>query len=416
MTAARFVDVLASQSLWLSALVLVTGLVQRVLLHRFGAGPVLATWWLVPLGLLATWLPAARVPADLALVQWLQSPVIMVPEVRGPHTALPSSSPAMAIGLAVLWAAGVVTSLAVAWRAQHRYLSSLRRAAVGPWRAPAGSSPAEAGVWHSLLVLPEDFEQRFSPAEQALVLAHEAVHIRQHDNAWRLLALLLCAMHWFNPLAWRAARRFRQHQELACDAAVLRQQPKALATYANALMKSHAPVTEVPTASSAWHSTHPLIERVHMLELHATHATRQPAGRWLAATFAVLGAGAVYATQVQPTEPAAKTTSVMLTLNLVNDGLPGGSPQVLTQLGQPAMVRVSPKDGTPGASWEIELVTTQLADGRLQVESRYRTGEPAQDVARYTQVMASDQPFQFVVVSDEHVLSGNQTARLVAAR
>ncbi|HSI51139.1 MAG TPA: M56 family metallopeptidase [Ideonella sp.] len=418
MSAAHFMDALARQSLWLSALVILTGLMQRVLLRRFGAGPVLAGWWLVPLGLLATWLPVARWAPELPLVRWLQSPIVVATQVAGPHPAPPPSSwPAVAAAVAVLWALGAMSSLALAWRAQQQYLHSLRRDHDGTWRSPAGSSPAEAGVWRSLLVLPQDFEQRFSAAEQTLVLAHEVVHHRRHDNGWRLLALLLCTLHWFNPLAWRAARRLRQHQELACDAAVLRQQPQALAAYANALLKSHTAVSEVPIASSAWQSNHPLLERVRMLELHTTHASRRTTGRWLASALAVLGAGAVYATHVQPPEAAAQATaSVMLTLNLANDGLPGGSPQVLTKLGQLATVKISPKNGEPGATWEIDLRTTQLADGRLQVESHYRTGEPAREVAPHTQVVAQDETFEFIVSNAGHVLSGNLTPHLLAAR
>jgi hypothetical protein len=37
----------------------------------------------------------------------------------------------------------------------------------------------------------------------------------------QLLAQAVCAVHWFNPLAWLAARSMRRERELACDDAVL---------------------------------------------------------------------------------------------------------------------------------------------------------------------------------------------------
>jgi hypothetical protein len=53
------------------------------------------------------------------------------------------------------------------------------------------------------------------------VLAHEAAHGQRRDVAWALLARLVCALCWFNPLAWFAAHRQRVEAELACDDAVI---------------------------------------------------------------------------------------------------------------------------------------------------------------------------------------------------
>jgi hypothetical protein len=53
------------------------------------------------------------------------------------------------------------------------------------------------------------------------VLAHEAAHGQRRDVAWALLARVVCALCWFNPLAWYAAHRQRVEAELACDDAVI---------------------------------------------------------------------------------------------------------------------------------------------------------------------------------------------------
>jgi beta-lactamase regulating signal transducer with metallopeptidase domain len=48
-------------------------------------------------------------------------------------------------------------------------------------------------------------------------LWHEFGHIRRGDNLFQLFALLLCALHWFNPIFWFAARRMEAEAEMAAD-------------------------------------------------------------------------------------------------------------------------------------------------------------------------------------------------------
>lgn len=80
--------------------------------------------------------------------------------------------------------------------------------------------PMTWGALRPVVLLPA-VARSWPAARRREVLLHELAHVRRGDWAARLMAALICAMHWFNPLAWLAARRLRDEQELACDDAVL---------------------------------------------------------------------------------------------------------------------------------------------------------------------------------------------------
>jgi hypothetical protein len=253
-----------------------------------------------------------------------------------------------------------------------------------PWRASAGSSPALLGLWHPHLVLPLDFEQRFDAQEQRLILAHENEHRRRWDNAWNLLSAALLVLFWFNPLAWWAQRRWRADQELACDAAVLAQNPTALPSYARAMLKSQGLIA-VPALASSWLSVHPLIERTRMLQNHVFLLPRRATGQRAALALAVLCAGVAYAAQGDtplPTPPVAGTAQrVDLQLKLSVNGNEVAAPRLISELGARTSMtyRAAPGDTDPG-TWKIEVLTTQLPDGRLQLASTISSGEPLRAV------------------------------------
>lgn len=85
------------------------------------------------------------------------------------------------------------------------------------------SGPVLSGILKPTLLIPEGFHNQFSLRQQQLMINHELVHFHRGDNLFNLFALLFVAVFWFNPLTWLAYRAFRRSQELACDAAVLKQ-------------------------------------------------------------------------------------------------------------------------------------------------------------------------------------------------
>jgi TonB family protein len=97
--------------------------------------------------------------------------------------------------------------------------------------------PILVGLFKQILVIPEDFETLYSTEQQQLVISHEVCHYSQHHMWTNQLALMLLALFWFNPLAWRAYSAFRQDQEHACDQVVLaRKHTQSRIQYCKALV------------------------------------------------------------------------------------------------------------------------------------------------------------------------------------
>jgi len=100
------------------------------------------------------------------------------------------------------------------------------------------------------LLIPADLSDRYTPDQIRGMLLHEFAHVRRGDVLWTWLALLACALHWFNPLAWLAFRRFCADRELICDAAALANLgDEGRFSYGDALLRSlHVtPLTPAPS-------------------------------------------------------------------------------------------------------------------------------------------------------------------------
>jgi hypothetical protein len=154
--------------------------------------------------------------------------------------------------------------------------------------------PALVGAWRNRIVLPADFERRYDAAEQALILVHEATHAHRRDGCWCLFAQVTAAIFWFHPLAWWALAALRHDQELACDAAVLREHGTQRRSYANAMLKTQSAAFALPVGCP-WSPRHPITERIAMLKLLPPGRIRRTIGRSALLGLGALVAGGVYA-------------------------------------------------------------------------------------------------------------------------
>jgi beta-lactamase regulating signal transducer with metallopeptidase domain/HEAT repeat protein len=76
--------------------------------------------------------------------------------------------------------------------------------------------PFACGLATPTIVLPAECES-WSHERRLAVLLHELAHVRRRDLLGHTLGRLVCAVYWFHPLAWTAARQLRAESERACD-------------------------------------------------------------------------------------------------------------------------------------------------------------------------------------------------------
>ncbi len=78
-------------------------------------------------------------------------------------------------------------------------------------------SPAVYGIVKPKIILPISYKDK----ETELVILHEKMHVSRLDNLWRIIAFVITAVHWFNPLCWMFLKELLTDIELSCDERVL---------------------------------------------------------------------------------------------------------------------------------------------------------------------------------------------------
>jgi beta-lactamase regulating signal transducer with metallopeptidase domain len=184
--------------------------------------------------------PAATAPATTTAGSLPASTSPSAPATHRLRAAFESISPAwtMWIGLLIWGAIALVIASALAWSALAvrrivRHASPLDDPA---WRTPllevsdrlGLASPPRLLVSHDIkmpfacgvitpaIVLPAECAA-WSLDRRQSVLLHELAHVRRGDLPGHMLGRLVCAVYWFHPLVWMAAKRLRSESERACD-------------------------------------------------------------------------------------------------------------------------------------------------------------------------------------------------------
>jgi beta-lactamase regulating signal transducer with metallopeptidase domain/HEAT repeat protein len=119
--------------------------------------------------------------------------------------------------------------------------------------SPLIEMPFACGVIEPTIVLPTSAEQ-WTDNRRRAVLFHELAHVKRRDLVGHTLGRVACALYWFHPLVWTAARHLRAESERACDDLVLSCGARA-SDYADHLLdivisvrRYAAPATAMPMA------------------------------------------------------------------------------------------------------------------------------------------------------------------------
>lgn len=97
------------------------------------------------------------------------------------------------------------------------------------------SVPVVWGAVRPVILIPPDAES-WPDERRRCVLAHELAHVKRWDTLTQSAARIACAIHWFNPLAWKAARAMQLEREKACDDYVLMASRARASEYASHLL------------------------------------------------------------------------------------------------------------------------------------------------------------------------------------
>lgn len=338
------------------AIVLVLAL-RKPARRVFGARAAYSLWLATPLAAAASLMPARTIVIPYVTPVEPVVGMVMSPPVMGTAQAAPIDASAVIL---TLWLAGAAVSFAVlAWN-QSRFVKSLGGVVrEGRFlRAKAATAgPAVVGAIFPRIVLPADFERRYDPQEQTVVLAHEAAHLASGDAAVNALTALTQCLLWFNPLVHIATRALRIDQELACDAAVLAAFPGERRVYAEALLKTQLATTPLPLGCY-WPAgaSNPLKERIAMLKSPCPSRSRMlvgASGVTVVSLCFALGAWAAQPPRIIVAVPQIVSTNVGIKP-------PATSAARMVQRDQPPEVMIGTKPSAQSGG--VDIVANDNAD------------------------------------------------------
>lgn len=172
-------------------------------------------------------------------------------------------------------------------------------------RSDAVRMPFACGIVRPTIVLPAESDE-WSAERRSAVLMHELAHIRRRDILGHTLARLACAVYWFHPLVWTAARRLRVESERACDDLALTCGLRATA-YAEHLLDIVTSIRQPHTPAAAIPMAHRREFEGRMLAILDPDLRRR-SGRWQ--SLSLVGAVATMVVVVGAAAPAPRAAAV----------------------------------------------------------------------------------------------------------
>ena len=127
--------------------------------------------------------------------------------------------------LSMVWLAGMLGFLgyhAYSYLRMHHRIrrldSGVRQVEAGICEIDGGHLSFVMGLVHPVIYLSSGLDSE----SRKVVLCHERVHLQRRDYLWKPLALVICCVHWFNPLVWLAFYLMNMDCEMSCDEKVVK--------------------------------------------------------------------------------------------------------------------------------------------------------------------------------------------------
>ncbi len=98
------------------------------------------------------------------------------------------------------------------------------------------SVPFNAGIVKSTIFLPAEAKD-WDDKHRRTVLLHELAHVKRADCLTHFITQIACAIHWANPLSWKASKQLLIERERACDDLVIQAGTKP-SEYARTLLET----------------------------------------------------------------------------------------------------------------------------------------------------------------------------------
>ena len=82
------------------------------------------------------------------------------------------------------------------------------------YKLPNTPSPFIYGYLNPVIYLTDD---DMEDDDLRIALTHELFHYKKKDELWKIIANIICCMHWFNPLAWLVREEYKMWAEAEVD-------------------------------------------------------------------------------------------------------------------------------------------------------------------------------------------------------
>jgi len=79
---------------------------------------------------------------------------------------------------------------------------------------PVIASPVIIGFFRPIILLPST---EIAADELTFILRHELIHVKRNDLWYKMLVLLVTAVHWFNPVVYIMGKAIAVQCEISCD-------------------------------------------------------------------------------------------------------------------------------------------------------------------------------------------------------